>query len=242
MTTRIAVHNGSHTSKTLAALKAAAANATGQARATLQALHQGLKRNPTAARGRHPQGASAMAKKHKGGPRKAARKRTPTHKTNPTHHRKHRRRSNPTGSKGAHFRGVNFGSIAMRGAATAGGGLAQALVARQTQRLVPSLPGVAHEALGSAVVAGAALYFGKGHALFQDAAIGAIATGITGIAREFMPGLFAGLDDEMPVAGLYEDPSLGALYEEMQGADDEMSGLYSASSALPSLGIRPAGL
>lgn len=232
MTDLIAVHNGSHHSKTLAVLKGAAKRATGKARASLQALYEGLRSNPTAARGRRSKEAPSMAKKHKGGT-KAVRK---TPKTNPTTRRAKRRHSaNPGG--GGSFQGVNFTALALRGAVIAGGGLAQSFLARQAARLAPSLPGVAHEALSAAVVAGAAVWFGKGKGVWGDLAVGAIATGLTGVAHQFMPGVFAGTEDEQ--AFLAQQNGLGALgYED----PDQVSGLYDADAFLPANSIRPAEL
>jgi hypothetical protein len=243
MTDLIAVHNGSHKRTTLRALEAAKKAAKGSAKSTIQDLITGLKSNPTTARGRHSQGAS-MAKRKKGGHKKAAKK-----KHNPTSHRRHtKRRHNPT-SKGHTFKGVNFGSLAMRGAATAGGGLGQSFVARQAEKILPGLPSVVHQIIGTGLVAGAALWLGKGKGLAEDAAIGAISTGLTGVAREFMPGVFAGAEEDAYVAGYQDaadalngtddDRPMGALSfdDDMSGLDPDLSGLY--VGAAPSLSRRP---
>lgn len=233
--TTITVHNGKHQSSTLRALSEAAKGATGKAKSTIQDLIRGLKSNPTAARGRRSQKeAPAMAQKHKGGQKKAAKKINPTHSTKRT-----KRRVNPSGMAGA-FKGVDFAGIAIRGAATAAGGLGQSLVARQVEKFLPSLPRVASQAIATGLVAGAALFIGKGKGLAEDAAVGAIATGISGMAAEFLPGVFAGTEEEAYVAG-YED-GMGALYEDTatMGAlsfEEEMAGLttdgYADSTGRP---------
>lgn len=244
--TTITVHNGKHQSTTLKALSEAAKGATGKAKSTIQDLIRGLKTNPTAARGRRShKEASAMAKKHSGGHKKATHKK----KTNPTTHHKRstKRRVNPSTSGGA-FKGVDFAGIAIRGAATAAGGLGQSLVARQVEKFLPSLPRVASQALATGLVAGAALFIGKGKGLAEDAAVGAIATGISGMAAEFLPGVFAGTEEEAYVAG-YED-GMGALqYVDEDGQpvgslsfeDEGVAGLSSDGSYIAT-SIRPDNL
>ena len=133
-------------------------------------------------------------------------------RTNPTTHAaaapaKRRRRA--AGSMTSRLKSVNVMGIVTRGACIAGGFLAQSFVARQSERLLPSLPRIAHGVIGSGVVAGASLMLLGGKPWAEDIAAAAVASGLQSVAREFLPGVFAGLhEDDVYVQG-YED---GAQY------------------------------
>jgi hypothetical protein len=257
---KVLILNGSDKDKTLRALKAAAKKASGKARAALQGLSEALGgKQPTAGRARRSKEAPSMAKKRtakRATSRKATTPRRRVHRHNPTtttaapaaHHAAPRRARRHSGVA-SRLKKVNIMGTVTRGACIAGGLLGQSFVARQSERLLPSLPRMAHSLIGSGAVAAAALMLGGGKSWAEDIAAAAVAGGIQGLAHEFMPGMFAGLHEGDVYVQGYED---GAQYaaQAINGYEDEglntvqgLEGLAFAGRRIPDdIATRPASL
>ena len=224
------IHNGEK-EKTIAALKRVAAKATGEARRVIQGLAKALNPND-AARGRKAKGAASMAKKRT---KKATAKRPAKH--NPSSSKKSwkkswKRKSNPS-NLASKVKGMDLTGIALEGAGVAAGSLALSFVDRQVERFLPNVNPLIRTGLSTVLVAGGAAYFSGGKGFLRSMAIGGLASGITQVASEFMPGLFGGVD-----AYVYEDmggwmPD-GTWSDELGSADEELGGvLYDRTAAAP---------
>lgn len=228
----VLILNSSDKTKTLRALKAAALKARGKARTTLNGLSKALSPNPTAGRARRSKEAPSMAKKrtHRRArtrrtttiPRRRRTRTSRTYRTNPTFAPAHRaapRRARRRSGVASRLKRLNLMGIVTRGACIAGGFLAQSFVARQSERLLPSMPRMVHSLIGSGAVAAASLMLAGGKAWAEDIAAAAVAGGIQGLAHEFMPGMFAGLHEGDVYVQGYED---GAQYyaEAVNGVED----------------------
>lgn len=184
-------------------------------------------------------------------PRKATRRRritrrnpTPSYSARPRRTTRRRRAGVST-----RLRSVNVMGIVTRGACIAGGFLAQSFVARQSERLLPSMPRMVHSLIGSGAVAAASLMLAGGKAWAEDIAAAAVAGGLQGLAHEFMPGLFAGLHEGDVYVQGYED---GAQYyaDAVNGYEDGslsdvqgLDGLAFSGRRIPDgIAVRPASL
>lgn len=251
---KVLILNGSEKDTTLRALKAAARKARGKARTTLEGLTKALSPNPPAGRARRSKEAPSMRKKRttkRATPRKATRRRritrrnpTPSYSARPRRTTRRRRVGVST-----RLRSVNVMGIVTRGACIAGGFLAQSFVARQSERLLPSMPRMVHSLIGSGAVAAASLMLAGGKAWAEDIAAAAVAGGLQGLAHEFMPGLFAGLHEGDVYVQGYED---GAQYyaDAVNGYEDGslsdvqgLDGLAFSGRRIPDgIAVRPASL
>jgi hypothetical protein len=245
---KIQAMNGTDDQITLTALKQAASKATGKARATIQGVLDSLLSQP-AARGRSAKGASV--KKHT----KRAAKRTARRKSNPTraaqapkaygYHRKRATRHNPTKAAGGFGGKLNTGAILevmKEGGLVALGALGSSFIERQSEKMLPDLNPSIRTIGASAVVAGAALYFG-GKTLGKNIAVGAITEGIRSLGRTFMPSVFAGTEGEdegvSGVTGYWDENGQWIETSEAQGIE----GLaYDPSYPAPNLALRPEGV
>lgn len=241
--------NGSSDKLTLTALKTAAGQATGKARATIQGLIQSLSPQP-AARGRSAKGASV--KKHR---KRAAKKVTARRKKhNPTtapkapkaanshrwHTKKRSTRHNPGG--GSFSSKLNTGSIleaVKEGGLVALGALGSSFVDRQTERFLPNLSPILRGLVASSVVAGVGIYFGGGYG--KHVAAGSIAEFVRSAGREYMPSLFAGTDDQDSIQGATGYWDENGQWVELSGT--EYAGLsYTLADGVPASSLRPAGI
>lgn len=221
------IHNGEK-EKTIAALKKAAAKASGKARSLIQGLAKALNPND-AARGRKAKGAASMAKKRT---KKATAKRPAKH--NPSSGKKSwKRKCNPS-NLASKVKGMDLSGIALEGAGVAAGSLALSFVDRQVERFLPNVNPLIRTGLSTVLVAGGAAYFSGGKGFLRSMAIGGLASGITQVASEFMPGLFGSVDEYgYDMGGWNED---GTWNEELGYAEegDDMGGiLYDRTSAAP---------
>lgn len=223
------IHNGEK-EKTIAALKKAAAKASGKARGLIQGLAKALNPND-AARGRKAKGAASMAKKRT---KKATTKRRAKH--NPSSKKRSwKRKSNPS-SLANKVKGMDLTGIALEGAGVAAGSLALSFVDRQVERFLPNVNPLIRTGLSTVLVAGGAAYFSGGKGFLRSMAIGGLASGITQVASEFMPGLFGSVDEEYVYADMGGWDGDGVWNEELGYAEegDEMGGiLYDRTSAAP---------
>lgn len=227
------IHNGEK-DKTIAALKRAAAKATGKARRVIQGLAKALNPND-AARGRKAKGAASMAKKRT---KKATAKRPA--KYNPSGKRwkkSWKRRHNPS-SLASRVKGLDLTGLAMEGAGVAAGSLALSFVDRQAQRMLPDLNPTLRSVLSTVLVAGGLAYFSKGRGFVRSMAVGSMASGVTQVASALAPGLFAGLDEEESYTEVGGWDTDGNWNEELGAADydDDMGGVvFDRSSQAPAL-------
>lgn len=238
---KIQALNGKDDQLTLAALKTAASKATGKARATIQGLIQSLSPQP-AARGRSAK-KELLVKKHQ---KKRATKKA--HKHNPTAapkaypvktwHKKH----NPTKASSGFGGKLNTGAIlevVKEGGLVALGALGSSFIERQSERILPDLNPSLRTLGATVVLAGGALYFG-GKAYGKNIAVGAIAEGIRSLGRTFMPGVFAGTEDEYEqVSGVegYWDEN-----DQWIASGGDLAGLaYTLNDPAPAMAIRPIG-
>lgn len=246
---KLLILNNSDKDQTLDALKAAAQHAGPKTRATLAGLHDALaKSNPTAGRARRKEEVSPMAKRttKRASARKTtkapkAKTRTVTKlvhvKSNPEPAAPRRRRSISN-----RLKGINVMEVAKRGAVVAGGMLAQSFVARQSERLLPNMPRVVHQLVGSGVVTAASLMLLKGQ-VGEDLAVSAVAAGLQGLAHEFMPGVFAGVEDqEAAYVQGYEDAQQVQGLAAYDDGFQNMEGLSFTGDIPSSIPGRPAGL
>lgn len=222
------IHNGEK-EKTIAALKRAAAKASGKARGLIQGLAKALNPND-AARGRTEKGVPSMAKK---GTKKATTKRPAKH--NPSSKKSWKRKHNPS-NLASKVKGMDLTGIALEGAGVAAGSLALSFVDRQVERFLPNLNPLVRTGLSTALVAGGAAYLSGGKGFMRSMAVGGLAAGITQVASEFAPGLFGSVDDYAyyDMGGWDAD---GTWNEELGYAedDDDMGGiLYDRTSTAPS--------
>lgn len=239
--------NGSSDKLTLTALKTAAGQATGKARATIQGLIQSLSPQP-AARGRSVKEAS-MKKHHKRAAKKVTarrKKHNPTtapkaHKARRWHAKKRATRHNPSG--GGFGAKLNTGSIleaVKEGALVALGALGSSFVERQAERALPTLNPLLRGLLASSVVAGVGIYFGGNYG--KQVAAGSIAEFVRSAGREYMPGIFAGTDDPDSIQGVatgYWDEN--GQWIETTGSD--YAGIsYTLADGVPVSSLRPAGV
>lgn len=247
---KIQALNGSSDKLTLTALKTAAGQATGKARATIQGLIRSLSPQP-AARGRSAKGAS-VKKHHKRAAKKVTarrkKKHNPTtapkaHKVHRWHAKKRTTRHNP--SKGGGFGAkLNTSSIleaVKEGSLVALGALGSSFVERQTERFLPNLNPLLRGLVASGVVAGVGIYFGGSYG--KHVAAGSIAEFVRSAGREYMPSLFAGTDDPDSIQGVatgYWDEN--NQWVEMAGADDYAGLSYTLSDGVPTSALRPAGI
>lgn len=182
--------------------------------------------------------------------KRAAKKRTARRKHNPTTPKatwagklRHKGRHNPTSKASGGFGGkLNTNAIlavVKEGGLVALGALGSSFIERQSERILPDLnPSV--RTLGATVVlAGGALYFG-GKEYGKNIAVGAIAEGIRSLGRTFMPGVFAGTEDETElvsgVEGYWDENGQWVV----PGGD--YAGLtYTLTDPAPALAVRPVG-
>lgn len=222
------IHNGEK-EKTIAALKRAAAKASGKAHALIQGLAKALTPND-AARGRKAKGDASMAKKR---PAKATPKRPAKH--NPSSSKKTwKKKSNPS-TLASKVKGMDLTGIAMEGVGVAAGSLALSFVDRQVERFLPNVNPLIRTGISTALVAGGAAYFSGGKGFLRSMAIGGVAAGVTQVASEFMPSLFGSVDEYVyqDMGGWNPD---GTWNEELGSAEDgdDMGGiLYDRTSAAP---------
>ena len=241
--TTVQALNGSSDKFTLTALKTAAGQATGKARATITGLIQSLSPQP-AARGRSAKEAS-MKKHHK----RAAKKVTAPKKTNPhqakvVHHyhaKKRTTRHNPgkSGRFGASLNSASIIEALKEGGLVALGALGSSFVERQTEKMLPSLNPIVQALIASSVVAGAGIYFGGSYG--KHVAAGSIAEFVRSAGREYMPSMFAGTDDQgnQGVATGYWDEN--NQWVELSGTD--FAGIsYTLADGVPASSLRPAGV
>ncbi len=222
------IHNGEK-EKTIAALERAASKASGKARRVIQGLAKALNPN-SAARGRKSRGVASMAKKRTATARKASGK-----KSGFFSGRKTRTRTNPPSTLASKVKGMDLTGIAVEGAGVAAGSLALSFVDRQVEKFLPNVNPLIRTGLSTALVAGGTAYFSGGKGFLRSMAIGAVASGVTQVASEFMPSLFGSVDEYgygYDMGGWNDD---GTWNEELGYAyDDEMGGiLYDRTATAP---------
>ena len=207
---KVSILNSSDAEKVVKALENAAKASPKNAKA-IKALAQSLgeTKQRTAGRARRNKGDASMAKQttKRATTRKATRRRRT--RTNPTAAAaapstgwKHRAKSGfkrgaarAKSHIGSKLSQVNVMNLAVRGACVAGGFLVQSMVARQSEKFLPSLPRVAHHILSAGVIAAAAIMLAGGKQWAEDIAVSSVAGGLKGLAHEFAPGVFAGLHE-----------------------------------------------
>lgn len=225
------IHNGER-EKTIAALERAAAKASGKARRVIQGLAKALNPTTPAARGRNAKGDASMAKKRTA----TARKASSGKKSGFFSGKKTRTRTNPPSTLASKVKGMDLSGIAIEGAGVAAGSLALSFVDRQVEKFLPNVNPLIRTGLSTALVAGGTAYFSGGKGFLRSMAIGAVASGVTQVASEFMPSLFGGVEDEYAygydMGGWNPDGTwneeLGYAYEEDLGGI-----LYDRTAAAP---------